>query len=111
MSLNPDFTEFFDPGFTWKEQDRDNPTRGLTATVGDNARTTIQRVGALEVMLNQIACWAPIVARSLITKDATSLNEIWQTLRNHYGMQKNGAYLSGWCYFELAANESHEDLF
>lgn len=100
LSLNLDFSDFFEPGFTWEEKTHDNPTWGLIAGTGEHARTAVQRAGALEVMLGQIACWAPVVARSLITRDALSLQ-----------YAKEWGIPSGWCYFELASNESHEDLF
>lgn len=108
MSLNPDFVEFCSADFTWSKKRKGVVNSGLQA-MGN--RTAAQRVAALEVMLQQIVCWAPHVAGSCITKTATSLNEVWQVIRKYYGIQQNGSYLSSWAEFILEPGESYENLY
>jgi len=60
--------------------------------------------------LNQIANYAPI-SRNSIIKNSTSISSIWQTIRQHYGLQ-----LSSSCFLDLGSislksKQCPEDLF
>ncbi|CAC5394099.1 unnamed protein product [Mytilus coruscus] len=55
-------------------------------------KTREQNVSVLELMLGQIAKYCPIISRNTIVKNSTSINNIWQTVRPHYGFQITGAH-------------------
>ena len=42
-------------------------------------------------MLGQVANFCPVIARNSIINSSTSLQNIWQTIRLHYGFQSTGA--------------------
>jgi hypothetical protein len=62
-------------------------------------------------MLGQIANFCPIIARNAITKKSTSLDNIWQTIRAHYGFQVTGAHFLDIGDIKLENDERHEDLY
>lgn len=111
MSLNPDFTEFTSDDYVWEDSKGDGPHRGLLADTSATGRSAEQKHRALEVMLGQIASYAPIVARSIIVKKSTSLSHIWQVLRRHYGIETCGTYMLDWPDFRLEQGESYEGLY
>ena len=63
------------------------------------------------MMLGQIANFAPITNRSTITKQSTSLQSVWQVIRQHLGCQKSGARLLDLADISLEPNERPEDLY
>ena len=62
-------------------------------------------------MLGQIANYASVISRNSIVKSSTSLNDIWQKLRQHFGFQSSGAHFLDLANIKLQPGERHEDLF
>ena len=62
-------------------------------------------------MLGQIANYCPIISRSTLVKNSTSLEYIWQTIRQHFGFQATGAQFIDFSDIHLAADERPEDLY
>ena len=62
-------------------------------------------------MLGQIANYCPIISRSTLVKNSTSLAFIWQTIRQHFGFQVTGAQFIDFSDIHLAADERPEDLY
>ena len=116
LSLDPNFADFLRDDATWLKKSATNPTRGLEADAApipaDARRTAAQKCTHLELMLGQIANWAPVISRNSTVKQAKSVKDIWQKLREHYGFQSTGAH-----FLELANigfkpdDERPEDLF
>ena len=69
-----------------------------------------RKVATLEMMLGQIANYCPVISRNSIL-NATSLPEIWQMIRLHYGFQANGAHFIDLADIKLLPDESPEDLY
>ena len=96
LSLDPNFTPFLEPGTTWLKRTNAVPLRGFQDDGEEvpqlHRKTAAVKVRHLEMMLGQIANYAPIIARQTIVKDSTSLDSIWQALRLHYGVQLTGAH-------------------
>ena len=97
LSLDPSFAPFLVSGFTWEKKTRAAPNRGLTDdpnTVAEAVRkiTAAQKVTHLELMLGQIANYCPVISRSTIVKNSTSIESTWQVIRAHYGFQSSGAH-------------------
>ena len=73
--------------------------------------TARQKVNFLKLLLGQIANYCPIISRSTLVKNSTSLDYIWQTIRQHFGFQATGAQFIDFYDIHLAANERPEDLY
>jgi hypothetical protein len=116
LSLDSGFAMFFGDGMAWqKKKSRSAPNRGFTAdsdSVPENRRRTAQqKVAALELMLGQIANYCPVIARSAIIKNSTSLDSVWQMVRLHYGFQSTGAHFIDFASIRLEPGERPEDLY
>ena len=61
--------------------------------------------------LGQIANFCPVISRNSIVKHSTSLNDIWQKIRQHYGFQSSGAHFLDLASIRLQPDERPEDLF
>jgi hypothetical protein len=64
----------------------------------------------LEIMLGKIANFCPIMVRSAIVKNSTSVQQIWQTIRLHFGFQSTGAHFIDCSSVTLEPNERPDDL-
>ena len=62
-------------------------------------------------MLGQIANYCPVISRSTIVKNSTSIDNIWQAIRTHYGFQSTGGHFLDFADFKLEPNERPEDLY
>ena len=62
-------------------------------------------------MFGQIANYCPIISRSSLVKNSTSLESIWQTIRRHFGFQVTEAHFIDLSDIYLEPNERPEDLF
>ena len=93
LSLDPAFSPFLVDGYSWQKKTATNPTRGFTddpqSVPADARQTVVQKNAKLELMLGQIANFATTISRNTIVKNATSLNDIWLKIREHYWFQTN----------------------
>ena len=62
-------------------------------------------------MLGQIANYAPIISRNSIVKNSTSISGVWQTIRQHYGLQLTGSRFLDLANISLRPGQRPEDLF
>ena len=115
LSLNSNFAPFLADGVQWLKKTKTQPLRGLENDgefVPLTRRLTArQKVNFLELMLGQIANYCPIISRSTLVKNSTSLEYIWQTIRQHFGFQATGAQFIDFADIHLAADERPEDLY
>ena len=113
LSLDKNFVPFLDA--TWQKQTTANPRRGLTddGTAVPEAKrlTAAQKNAHLDLLLGQIANFCPVISRNSIVKHSTSLNDIWQKIRQHYGFQSTGAHFLDLATIHLQPDERPEDLF
>ena len=113
LSLDKNFVPFLDT--TWQKQTATNPRRGLTndgSAVPEAQRlTAVQKNAHLDLLLGQIANFCPVISRNSIVKHSTSLNDIWQKIRQHYGFQSTGAHFLDLASVRLQPDERPEDLF
>ena len=113
LSLDKNFVPFLDA--TWQKQTAANPRRGLTddGTAVPEAKrlTAAQKNAHLDLLLGQIANFCPVISRNSIVKHSTSLNDIWQKIRQHYGFQSTGAHFLDLATIHLQPDERPEDLF
>ena len=62
-------------------------------------------------MLGQIANYCPVISRSTIVKNSTSIDNIWQAIRTHYGFQSTGGHFLDFADIKLEPNKRPEDLY
>ena len=64
-------------------------------------------------MLAQIATgnFFPVISRSSIVKNSTSISSVWQATRAYYGFQSTGARFLDFSNIKLEVDEHPEDLF
>lgn len=115
LSLDPNFSGFLIDGVTWGKKSKANPLRGFTNDVApipvDDRRTAAQKVSHLELMLGQIANFCPVISRNSIVKSSTSISNIWQSIRLHFGFQTTGGHLLDFADIHLGVDERPEDLY
>ena len=99
----------------WGKKTKAEPLRGFTDDGEDvteaNRQTAQQKVNFLELMLGQIANYCPIIARNTLVKNSTSIQSIWNTIRQHFGFQITGAHFIDFADIHLESNERPEDLY
>ena len=113
LSLDKSFAPFLKDGVTWGKQTSINATRGF-ADDGDNVperKTKEEKCASLNLMLGQIANYATIISRNSIIKGSTSLNDIWEQIRLHYGFQTTGSRFLDLSSVRQLPGERPEDLY
>ena len=115
LSLDSNFAPFLAEGITWGKKTKTEPLRGLTDDGEDVAEasrlTAQQKVNFLELMLGQIANYCPIISRNTLVENSTSIQSIWNTIRQHFGFQITGAHFIDFAEIHLEPNERPEDLY
>ena len=112
LSLDKSFTPFLKDGVTWQKHSTASPTRGFTDdTTGTPAQTGADKCSTLNLMLGQIANYATVISRNQIVKSSTSLNDIWDKIRQHYGFHTTGSRFLDLTAIKLQAGDRPEDLF
>ncbi len=114
LSLDPNFACFLTDGATWLKKTNAAPLRSFTDDNEDvptvQRRTGTQKVTHLEMMLGQIANYAPIISRNTIVRNSTSVNGVWQAIRQHYGLQSTGSRFLDLANIKLKSEQRPEDL-
>ena len=100
---------------TWERRSRNHPHWAFT---DDNAevlyadrRSSTQKSNIVDMMLGQIANYCPRISWNTIVKSSTSLANVWQTIRQHYGFQTSGSHFLEFASIRLEPDERTEDLF
>ena len=93
LRQDSDFAPFIKQASTlvWKKKKNDPNKRGLSDTETKKAE---ERADDLEQMLSTIAIFSPWVKRSTIVNDCKCLNDVWQSIRLHYGFNTSWANFS-----------------
>ena len=113
LSLDKSFAPFLKDGVTWGKQSSVNPTRGFQDDAADvtDKKTKEEKCASLNLMLGQIANYATIISRNSIIKGSTSLNDIWEQIRLHYGFQTTGSRFLDLSSIRQSPGERPEDLY
>ena len=115
LSLDGAFSKFLEKGVEWQKKTADCPDRGFSddgSDVPDSSRlTAAQKAVQLDLMLGQTANFCPVIARNSIVKNSTSLQQIWQSIRLHFGFQSSGSHLPDFTAIQLQPDERSEELY
>lgn len=113
LSLDQSFAPYLEA--TWQKKSATNPTRGLQDDVGPipaaDRKTAVQKNVTLELMLGMVATYCPVISAGSIVTSSTSLANIWQKIRQHFGFQSTGAHFLDLASIKLEQDEKPEDLF
>ena len=93
LSLDASFKPYLKDSVTWGKQTSTSPNRGFTddETGSANAKSKEEKTATLNLMLGQIANYSTVISRNQIIKSSTSLNDIWNKIREHYGFHCTGS--------------------
>ena len=117
LKSDENFRPLFNNGVTWTRKTKRDASRGFvddtaeTVTDAAKRKTANQKAEILDLLLEQIANFAPIVSRRAIVNDSTSLNSVWQTLRLHYGFHSTGGNFIDFININLRPDERPETLY
>ena len=111
LTLQPKFVPYLKDGVTWGKKTTASPNRGFVDDgEGDIRQTAAEKTAVLELMLGQIANFCPI-SRSLIVKKSTCLNDVWQQIRQYYGLHSTGSQFLSLSSIKLKTDERPEALY
>ncbi len=105
LSLDETFAPFLKPDFTWTKRTRTSTCRGFTGSEAAN------KAASLEMMLGQIANFAPVISRNTIVKNSTSLKSVWDAIKLYYGIQSNGARFLDFSLIKATPTKRPEALY
>ena len=115
LTLDSNFAPFLGDDCSWAKKSKSDPLRGFSddpqSIPVESRKSAHQKASMLELMLGQIANFCPVISRSSIVKNSTSLNDIWGKIRLHYGFQSTGAHFLDFSDIKLEADERPEDLY
>jgi len=115
QSLDSNFAPFLAEGITWGKKTKTVLLQGFTDDGKDVAEashlTAQQKVNFLELMLGQIAYYCVIISRNTLVKNSTSIQSIWNTIRQHFRFQIAGAHFTDFAEIHPDPNERPEDLY
>ena len=118
LSLDPAFKPFLADDVTWRKSTDPAPSRGFTDTTQTDAdgNTTVteskeSKCATLNLMLGQIANYCTVISRNQIIKNSTSLSNIWDIIRQHYGFHTTGSRFLDLAHVKLQAGERAENLY
>ena len=113
LSLDEQFTPFLEA--KWAKKSKTRPHRNFVdddENVAEAKRLTkAQKSTRQDLMLGQVANYCPIISRNTIVRNSTSLAEIWQTIRLHFGFQSSGSHFLDFNDIRLQDDEKPEDLY
>ena len=117
LGLDNRFTRFLEDDFEWEDGDSDDHGFADDAfeeedVQDDNApQTAAQKVRTLHLMLGQIANYCNVIARHQILYESTSLNSIWEMIREHFGFNVTGSRFLDLSSIRLRTGEKPADLY
>ena len=111
IQADPVFKAFLARTTAWQVKGVAN--RGLTADAADatDRKSAEEKCQTLNLLLDQIANWCPYISRTFIVNKSTSLNDVWKTIREHYGFLSTGGHFLDISAIHLDPDERAEDLY
>ena len=115
LSFDPNFADFLTDRSLWGKKTNATPLRDCPndreSVPAARRRTAAQKVTHLETMLGQITNYAPVISRNSIIKNSTSISGVWQTIRQHYGLQLTDSRFMDLANISLKPKQRPEELF
>ena len=109
LNLDARFSIFLLDGVVWNKKSRAAAdVRGLVA---DDAFTAAQKAANLDLMLQQVANFCPIISRRTIVHESTSIQTVWQAIKLHFGFQTTGGNFIDFLEIKFTPPERPETLY
>ena len=111
IQADPVFKAFLAKTTTW--QVKSVAHRGFTDDAADvtDRKTAQEKCQTLTLLLDQIANYCPYISRTFLVNKSTSLNDVWKTIREHYGFLSTGGHFLDIAAIHLDPDERPEDLY
>ena len=117
LVIDSKFSRFTDPADlgTWKATsvanrgyvtDSTETVDGIPPLPAAQQMTGAQKAAILKVLLGSVSTFAPVISGKFITEQATSLNDVFERLRGHYGIRVTGSRILELSSITLKPNES-----
>ena len=113
LYLDDGFKPYLKDNVTWGKKTPASPHHGFLDDANDtvNGQTKEEKSAVLDLLLGQIANYATVISRNQITKQSTSLSDIWNKIREYYGFHQTGARFLDLAGLRLEVGERPEDLY
>ena len=89
----------------------DDVTTGARALEEGIRMTGAAKAALLKIVLSSIAYNAPVISWNFVTAQAQSLDQIWDRLRQRFGIKKSGARITELVDIKMEPGESPEALW
>ena len=76
-----------------------------------DVKQPVRKLIFLDLTLGQIANYCPVISRNTLLKNSTSIQSVWNMIREHFGFQITIAHFLDFANLHLEADERPEDLF
>ena len=73
--------------------------------------TAVEKCETLEMILDGIANWCTHISHTSLVKQTTSLSDVWQQIREHYGFQSTGGHFLDNSAIREEPDERPEELY
>ena len=113
ISLDPRSSRFTSTGDlnTWNNTVNRGFTNDATEVDDKVKMTAAAKAALLQIVLSSIAYNAPVISWNFITSQAGSLDEIWDRLRQRFGIKKSGARITELVDITMEPGETAEALW
>ena len=106
---NESFKPFMKEDFKWGKKSRGKPTRDLVSdTDGLSAE---DKCILVDLLLDQIANFCPVIPRNDIIKDCADLDSVWQRIRLFFNLQSTGSLLNECWNIKRGQDETPQALY
>ena len=121
LRLDPAFRPYLKDGVKFGKKSKSAPNRQLTDDIkkekvnGQDVDTVVatkeDKCWEVDLMLDQVSNFCPLIPRRDITHDSASLDEVWAKIRLYHNLEKSGALLNECFNIQRKPSETPQALF
>ena len=121
LRLNEEFRPYLKDNVVFGKKSKSQPTRSFTDEVkvekvdGNDVTTVVSsaedKCFVVDLMLDQVSNFCPLIPRRDITHDSATLLEVWEKIRLYHNLERSGALLNECFNIKRKPSESHQALF
>ena len=107
------FEPYITSGSTWKKVTAADRFRGFTDDTNAEGAVTVSREkknAIVERILNIIANYCTHITRTILVKQTTSLEDVWNKIRTHHHIEATGANFLNLSNIKME-DDSYEDVY
>ena len=121
LRLDPAFRPYLRDGKKFGKKSKTSPYRLFTDDIkvekvnGEDVQTVVlskeDKCWDVDLMLDQVSNFCPLIPRRDITHDSASLEEVWSKIRLYHNLEKSGALLNECFNIQHKPGETPQALF